>query len=192
MKRILQLNTLKVTLLTFLFSVGLVQGQTNPAAFALSGGNFSFTTQTITNTTYPTNMQGWTTGTANITAITTAAPGADQALVANGSGSTSGLSNLGVSGFNFLSTSSAPNTQVGAIAVALNTTGRSNVLVSWTAAETSVTANNRQMNLTLQYRVGTSGTFTTVASSTYTTSNSSQAAAQNFDPDSCCTSAAVV
>ncbi|MFM7181846.1 MAG: beta strand repeat-containing protein [Verrucomicrobiales bacterium] len=36
------------------------------------------------------------------------------------------------------------------------------------------------MNMTLQYRIGTSGTFTTVAGATYTTSNNSQAAATNF------------
>lgn len=78
-------------------------------------------------------MQGWTTGTNNITAITTAAPGADQSLVASGSATTSGLSNLGSNGFNFLPTSSSPNRQVGAICVSLNTTGRSSILVSWLA-----------------------------------------------------------
>jgi hypothetical protein len=36
------------------------------------------------------------------------------------------------------------------------------------------------MNLTLQYRLGTSGAFTTVSSSTYTTSATAQAAAQTF------------
>ncbi len=154
-------------------------GQSNPAAFALSGGNFSFTTQTATNTAYPTNIQGWTTGTNNIATLTTAAPGADQTLVASGTATTSGLSNLGANGFNLLSTGSSPNQQVGAIVVAVNATGRANLTATWTAADQTSGA-TRQMNLTLQYRLGTSGTFTTVASSTYTTSNSSQLAAQTF------------
>src|SRR6185436_16676267 len=131
------------------------------------------------NTTYPNSMQGWTTGTNNIAVLPTAAPGADQALVANGTASTSGLSNLGANGFNFLSTGSSPNQQVGEMAVALNTTGRINILVSWTVAD-QTSGSTRQMNMTLQYRVGTSGAFTTVAASTYTTSNTSQAAAQTF------------
>ncbi len=152
-------------------------GQTNPAAFDLSVGNFSFTTQTATNTVYPTNMQGWTTGTNNLVGITTAAPGADQALIASGTAATSGLSNLGANGFNLLVTGAIP--QVGEIAVALNTTGRTSILVTWTAAD-QTTGATRQMNMTLQYRIGTSGVFTTVASSTYTTSNSSQAAGSTF------------
>ncbi len=153
--------------------------QTNPSAFALSGGNFSFTTQTATSTTYPANMQGWTTGTNNIASLPTAAPGADQALVASGGANTSGLSNLGANGFNFLSTSSAPNQQVGEICVALNSTGRINILVGWLAAD-QTSGSTRQMNITLQYRTSTSGAFTTVAGTTYTTSNTSQASAQTF------------
>jgi hypothetical protein len=167
--------------LTLLLMLGVngVMGQTNPTAFALSGGSFTFTTQTATNTAYPTNMQGWTTGTNNITAITTAAPGADQSLVASGSATTSGLSNLGSNGFNFLPTSSSPNRQVGAICVSLNTTGRSSILVSW-LADDQTSGSTREMNISLQYRIGTSGTFTDVSSSTYTTSNNSDKASQSF------------
>jgi hypothetical protein len=167
-----------LTLLLMLGTNG-VMGQTNPTAFALSGGSFTFTTQTATNTAYPTNMQGWTTGTNNITAITTAAPGADQSLVASGSATTSGLSNLGSNGFNFLPTSSSPNRQVGAICVSLNTTGRSSILVSW-LADDQTSGSTREMNISLQYRIGTSGTFTDVSSSTYTTSNNSDKASQSF------------
>lgn len=168
--------------LMMVFVLGISQSglsQTNPATFDLSTGSFSFTTQTATNTSYPTNMQGWTTGTNNIAVLPTAAPGADQALVASGTASTSGLSNLGASGFNFLSTGSSPNQQVGEICVALNSTGRTNILVSWLAAD-QTTGSTRQMNMTLQYRTATTGAFTTVASSTYTTSNTAQAASQTF------------
>ena len=168
-------------LLLILLSNTTAFGQTNPTAFALSGGSFTFASQTATNTTYPTNMQGWNNGgTANVAVLPTAASTADFTMTASASGATSGLGNLGASGFNFLSTGSAPNTTVGAIAVALNSTGMSNLLVTWTAADQSATASLRLMNLTLQYRVGTTGVFTTVASSTYTTSASAQAAAQTF------------
>jgi hypothetical protein len=172
-----------LTLVVMVLLVGNVEfsfGQTNPAAFALSGGSFTFASQTATSTTYPTNMQGWTTGTANIATLTTAAPAADYTLIASGTASTSGLSNLGANGFNFLTTSNASYSQVGAICLSLNTTGRTSELVTWTVADQLATASLRVMNLTLQYRVGTSGVFTTVANSTYTTSSSSQAAAQTF------------
>jgi hypothetical protein len=169
-----------LTLVVMVLGMGVSWGQTNPAAFDLSGGSFTFSSQTATGTTYPTNMQGWTTGTNNIATLPTAAPAANQSLVASGTASTSGLSNLGANGFNFLSTSSSPNQQVGEICVSLNSTGRTSLLVSWTAADQSATSSLRLMNLTLQYRVGISGVFTTVASTTYTTSSSSQATAQTF------------
>lgn len=167
-------------LLFILFLSGTAWGQTNPTPFDLSTGNFAFLSQTATNTTYPTNMQGWATSANNIATAESSAPGGDQALVASGSATTSGLSNLGVSGFNFLSTSSAPNRVVGSISVALNSTNRTNITVGWVAADQSAVASLRTMSLTLQYRVGTTGTFTTVSSTTYTTSTSSQAAAQTF------------
>jgi hypothetical protein len=154
-------------------------GQTNPTAHNLSSSNFSFTTQTATNTAYPTSMQGWTTGTNNIATLTTAAPAGNQALVASGSATTAGLSNLGASGFNFLSTGSSPNRQVGALCVAVNASGREAIKVSWTVDD-QTTGSTRQMNITLQYRLGTSGIFTTVASTTYTTSNSSDKAEETF------------
>ncbi len=172
----------KISLMVFvIFSCIQLQAQTNPTAFNLAAANFSFTTQTATSTAYPTSMQGWTTGTNNIATLPTAAPGADQALVASGGAGVSGISNLGGNGFNFLSTSSSPNQQVGEICVALNTTGRNNVTVTWSAFDnSSATSGIRQMNLTLQYRVGTTGAFTTVASSTYTSSATGQAASQTF------------
>ena len=110
-------------------------GQTNPAAFDLSAANFSFLTQTATSTAYPASMQGWATSANNITSAETNAPSADQALVASGTATTSGISNLGVSGFNFLSTGSAPNRVVGSISLGLNTTNRKSITVGWLAAD---------------------------------------------------------
>lgn len=151
-------------------------GQTNPAAFALSGGSFTFTTQTASSTSYPTNIQGWNNGgTNNLSTLSTAASTANVSLTASASASTAGLGNLGASGFQFLTTGSVQT--VGALAIALNATGRNNILVTWTAAD-QTNAAGRQTNLTLQYRVGTSGSFITVASSTYTTNTGGVAGTQ--------------
>ncbi len=161
-----------------LFSATTSLGQSNPTPFSLAGGSFSLTS-VAAGSTYPSNVQGWTTGTNNITSLPTAAPGADQALVAAGGAGVSGLSNLTTNGFNFLSTSSSPNQQVGEIVVALNATGRASLLVSWLAADNIATA-TRVMSMAMQYRLGTSGAFTNVGSTTYTTSGTSQLASQTF------------
>lgn len=168
-----------MTVVCGLLGNGAAFGQTNPAAFDLSTGSFSFTTQTATNTTYPTNIRGWDNGgTNNLATLSTTASTADISLTASATSSTVGIGNLGSSGFQFLTSSSVQT--VGALAVALNATGRSNVLVTWTAADQSAGTGNRQMNLTLQYRTATTGAFTTVASSSYTTNAGSQAVAQTF------------
>lgn len=170
-----------VLLLSCLLWSSVGWGQTNPVPFDLSTSSFSFTTQTATNTTYPTNIQGWSTSTNNIASAETSIPSADQTLVASGTASTSGLSNLGSNGFQFLSTSTSPNRKVGSIAISLNTTGRQSITLSWTAQDMTSSATGTSMGLSLQYRVGTSGIFTDFGSSgLYSTSSSSQTAAQNY------------
>lgn len=180
MKQILQKMKQYVLVVLLVLIGNYGWGQTNPSAFDLGSSNFTFSTQTSSSSTYPTNIQGWTTGINNLVGITTNAPSADQSLVSSGSASTSGLSNLGSNGFNFLSTSSSPNRQVGAICIVLNTTGRSNILVSW-LADDQTSGTTREMNITLQYRIGVSGVFTTVSGSTYSTSNNSNKLPQSFD-----------
>ena len=73
-------NSLKGLLALFMMvmGMGVSWGQTNPTAFALSGGSFTFTSQTATNTAYPTNIQGWNNGgTNNLATLSTAASTAD-------------------------------------------------------------------------------------------------------------------
>jgi hypothetical protein len=176
-------NQLKSILMAFGFLIVLLDGsfswgQTNPAAFTLSGGSFTFTTQTATNTAYPTNIQGWNNGgTANVTTLPTVASTADISMTASAIATTTGIGNLGANGFQFLSSGTA--TTVGALCVSVNATNRSNLTATWTAEDRTSGA-SRQMNLTLQYRLGTTGAFTTVTGGQYTTSNSSQAAASTF------------
>jgi phage baseplate assembly protein gpV len=161
--------------------VGFCQA-TNPTPFDLSISDFTFSTQISSSTIYPTSMQGWMTGTNNLAApaSNTGSPLADEPLVSIGTATTSGLSNLGANGFNFLSTGSVPNQQVGVVALSLNTTNRNSVLVSWTAADQTNDPSSREMNLAMQYRIGTTGVFTTVSATTYTTSNFNQKAPATF------------
>ena len=166
--------------MTFLLGSAQGWGQTNPTAFSLVTGDYSFTTQTATSTTYPTNIQGWSTSTNNLTSAETAIPGVDLTLVASGTLTTSGISNLGAGGFQFISSGSNPNKKVGEICLALNTTNRSNIKLGWTAADLQSGNNYYSMGLVLQYRVGTTSTFTTIPLTTYTSSGTNQAAAQVF------------
>lgn len=175
-----------------------VSAQTNPAAFSLAGGNFSFTTQTATSTSYPTSMQGWNNGGTNNLALPAAITGASTAniaLTASATASTAGIGNLGGNGFQFLTTGSVQT--VGAIVVSVNSTNRANLTATWTAAD-QTNAAGRQTNLTLQYRVGTSGAFTTVTGGTYTTNTGGVAGTQaaqtftNIALPSACNNQAVV
>lgn len=144
--------------------------QTNPAVINLFPLNYSLTSLTPSGSTYPTGMQGWMTGTNNLVGITGAPATGDIPLTPNGSATTPGISNLGTLGFCFLASTGGANAQVGELAVSLKTIGRTNIVVGWTAFDpTSGPA--RQMNLALQYRIGNSGSFTTLPGSTYTTSN---------------------
>ncbi|MBP6372854.1 MAG: proprotein convertase P-domain-containing protein [Flavobacterium sp.] len=142
--------------------------------------SFSFTTQTAANTTYPASMQGWTTSANNISSAETNVPGGNQSLIASGTVGTAGISNLGANGFQFLSTSSNPNRKVGSIGLALNTTNRTSILVTWTAEDRQSNNNYTSMKLVLQYRIGTTGTFSTVSNSTYTSNAANKANAQTF------------
>jgi Secretion system C-terminal sorting domain len=156
---------------------------TNPTPYDLSLGTLIRTGLNAAVSSYPQNIQGWTSGTNNLVVPpgnNIASPLADEPLVVNGSASTPGLSNLGIDGYNFLSTSSSPNQQVGAIAVSLNTSNRGSLLVTWTAEDLTNAANSREMNLTLQYRIGTTGDFTPISGSTYTTNNFNKKAAATF------------
>ena len=178
--KITPFKNLSALLVVVLLMSGGAWGQTNPSAFDLSTGSFSFASQTATSTTYPTNIQGWATSANNISTAETTIPSADQSLVASGTSTTSGLSNLGANGFQFLSTSSSPNRKVGSICVGLNTIGRQNILINWTAQDMT-SSSGTTMGLSFQYRIGTSGVFTDFGASTlYQTLSSSQNSAQTY------------
>lgn len=153
-------------------------GQSNPTAHDLALSSFTFTGfANSATTTYPTSMQGWTFGSTEASSATTGPASADRVLVANTDTiTTASIRNEGTSGISLLSSGTVG---LGAICVSVNSTGRTNLQVTWTAAD-MVSTSTRVMGVKLQYRVGTSGSFTDVASSTYTSSASSAAAAQTF------------
>ena len=152
---------------------------TDPFAHALSGSNFTFTGFASGATTaYPTSMQGWN-FTAELTAANlTSAPAGDFALTANaGAIATGSIRNEGSNGISILNSGS---NNLGAIVVALNATGRSDLRVTFTAQQLN-DGNTKSNGLRLQYRLGTSGSFTDVSPTTeYLTTVNGTAAAQTF------------
>lgn len=164
-------------LILLLFFNNKVFAQTNPPPFNLSIGTSIFTGLNPAVAIYSINMQGWNTGGTTVTTQVTNPSIGNLPLITNGTATTVGIANLGLGGFQFLS--SGTQTGVGAICLSLNTTNRSNILATWTAADQTL-GNTRQTNLCLQYRIGSTGNFTSISGSTYNSSNSSQQAAATF------------
>jgi trimeric autotransporter adhesin len=140
-----------------------VQAQTNPSAQALPF-NQNFSVLTGSTTTYPAGFQGWGFGsTALSTTFNTAAPTADQALTAATNATTSGF----VGDMNGKMGVLATGTNIKAICLSINTTSLNNITVSFLVATQHQVITERINELGVQYRIGTTGTFTNIVSSTY-------------------------
>ena len=144
-----------------------VLAQTNPAAQTLPYSQ-DFSSLLSTSTAYPDGWQGWTIGTSTSTSFRTVSPTGDRALVASGTASLNGGNIYNYSGkIGFLTTGSLDV----ALALALNTTGKNNISVSYDAMTIrnpyDGTTNTRINEMTLQFRVGTSGAFTTLTGIEY-------------------------
>lgn len=161
--------------LLFLFNFFSVNAQTNPTPHNLSSSDFSFSGLALLQTNYPTSMQGWQTSANNINTAETVSPTGDYNLSLLAPGIVNNLLN----GFTLQSSGSGTSRRVGSLALALNTIGRDNITVSWIAEDLNA-ATRRQTNLTLQYRIGNTGNFTSIGGSTYTTNTNSQKSATNF------------
>lgn len=151
-----------ILLLTFLllFAVN-VFGQTNPSAQSIPYTQ-NFASLTGSSPAYPAGWQGWTITGSLSTSYPTAAPAANQAIAVITNTSTSAHVGDFIGKMGILNTSGT----LTAICLAVNTTGSSSIQVSFDAA-TQRTENTRLNELGLQYRVGTSGTFTNVTGATY-------------------------
>lgn len=155
----------------------MLSAQTNPAAFDLSSGNFTFTGfADEESTTYPANTRGWSFGSEPGNSFTGVAA-ADRDLSPQSSNASSGsIRNEGAAGISFLNSGS---NHIGALALALNTEGRDNLFVSY-VVEDIRDAGTRQNGMALQYRIGDEGDFTFVAGTSYLSDPEGFAPAQTF------------
>jgi predicted extracellular nuclease len=136
------------------------KAQTNPVAQALP---FSLTSQT--GATLPAGVAVHKFSAVPTTRITT--PGTGDSPY-NANFNTGGWRDEGVNGIGLLGSGSASEGQVGAIVVAINTTGKTGIQVSW-ICHTILQQASRDNSVALQYRAGTSGNFIDVGTnSTYT------------------------
>jgi hypothetical protein len=131
--------------------------QSNPTPYSLASGNYSRNDFTATTTNPYAEWAFHIIGTQD-PFLTTETTG-DYTGVFNG-GSGSRVNALGTNGFAFLNTGTSGFQ--GAAVLAINSSGRSNVQVSWTGG--TVATGTRDYRIRLQYRVGTTGAFTDVLS----------------------------
>jgi hypothetical protein len=156
-------NTLKVSLLFALFLITTrFAAQSNPTPQSLPYSQ-SFASLTGTTTTYPAGIQGWTITGSTSTSFPTAAPAANQALAAGTNASTT----AGVFDMNGKMGVLCTGSALRSIALAINTTSLTSIQVSFVAATQRTQSTDRIGAIGLQYRVGNTGTFTDVASSSY-------------------------
>src|SRR6187399_328107 len=158
------------TLITWLFAVVFINAQTNPSPQSIPYSQ-DFGSLISTSTIYPAGWQGWTIATslpAGSTSFSTNAPIADRALTASGTANNNGGNVYNYTGkIGFLTTGSLD----ASIVLALNTSGQSNVQVNYDVMTIrnpyDGTTNTRINEVSLQYRVGTSGTFSTLTGIEY-------------------------
>ncbi len=179
----MKMNVLRLGLiLAMMAGVGSVWGQTNPTAHSLSASNYSFNGFANGNiVAYPSSMQGWKFSSEPTSSSVGNADG-DRVLADNSTTITTGsIRNEIANGISFLNSSS---NNIGAIVVAINSTDRQDILLSWTAEQLTAGgsgATDRINGLQLQYRIGTTGNFTTIANTAYLTTNTTSSnSAQNF------------
>lgn len=159
---------LLILLSSVLLSENLLRAQTNPTAQTVPYTQ-DFSALAATSTTYPAGWQGWqlSTGGAS-TSFRTTAPTANINMTASGTASNNagGIYNYnGKIGF-LQSGSTDPS-----ICLAINTTGSNGITVNYDVMTIrnpyDGSSNTRINEITLQYRIGTTGTFTTITGIEY-------------------------
>ena len=158
---------------TLLMSV-TAWGQANPTPQPVPYSQ-DFSGLAHTSTAYPAGWQGWTIAASTGSTFNTGGPIADQALQPSGNISST---SAGVYNFNgkigYLNGTGLDLT----VALAINTTGKSSVNVSYdvmTIRNPYNGSNSTRINeVTLQYRVGTSGMWTTLTGIEYQNNTTSQ------------------
>ena len=175
----LYINRFLTFLVVFFQCSVIALAQTQPAPQSLPYLQ-NFDALVHSSTTYPDGFQGWTAGTSNPAGATSYKTNgtlvADRNLTAN---STAATNNGNFHNYNgkmgFLNTSALDLT----IGFGFTTTGKSGIIVEYDAMvirnSQDGVDNTRINEMSLQYRVGTSVTFTTLASTAYANGNINQA-----------------
>ena len=140
--------------------------QTNPAAQTLPYTQ-NFNAYTGSTTTYLAGWQGWDVAGSTATTFPTAAPSANRAQTAGLNSSTTAAVTDMNGKIGLLSTGTALRT----VCLSVNTTSLTAINVSFVAATQYQLTTARIGEIGLQYRVGTSGTFTNVTGATYQNNN---------------------
>jgi len=144
---------LSAFILLIAFTITNLSAQTMPMPFDLSLGHYNLTAWAADNPagTYPPNMRFHTSGTGTGTADPnlTREMAADYTLAYNLTSGTR-INGLGIDGIRFNNTSSPGN--LGAAVLALNTTNRNSLKVSWNSK--IIAQGVRIYGLRLQYRIG--------------------------------------
>jgi len=138
-------------ILLFVFSGLFVSAQTDPAPFNLGGGTYSMTAWANGSAagTYPPNMYFHTCARDSNPLLGDPTTANYNALYNIGTGNRfSGLGTFGYSHFNY---SKTPNT-VGASVLGLNSTGRTDIIATWTSRTWAL---GNAYNIRLQYRIST-------------------------------------
>ncbi|MDI9319166.1 MAG: ExeM/NucH family extracellular endonuclease [Phycisphaerales bacterium] len=149
------------------FSASQLWAQSNPSPQNLPYAQ-DFSSLSHSATSYPTGWQGWSVGTAPGLSYSSAAPIADRSLLASSAASTSSGNVHNYNGkIGFLNIGTL---DLG-IVLAINTSGKKNIRVSYDAMTIrnpyDSSGNTRFNELSLQYRIGTSGSFTTLSGIEY-------------------------
>lgn len=158
---------MKRSLLMFVFAIAgfSVFAQTNPAAVNLPV-NYTLNDLATNSTVYPAGIQGWSAGNqATKAAAEGSAPTGDYVMSTATASTSAGIYNWGQKIGPLGTGSASPQ-----VVLAVNTTGKSGIAVSYDVYKTR--ENTRSNGVTLQYRVGTSGAWTTVANSDYVSGSS--------------------
>ena len=136
----------------------------------------NFSALDVASTTYPTGFQGWTASIVpGSTYVTTGTLGADRALVANSTATTTSGNIHNYNGkIGFLNSGSLDLT----IGLALKTTSKTAITVEYDAMTIrnpySDPTNTRINDMVLQYRVGSTANFITLPTTVYTTNTTQQ------------------
>jgi hypothetical protein len=157
-----------------LFLATGVFAQTNPTPQAIPYFE-DFSGLTHASTTYPTGLQGWKVSSAATTVVITSGPTADHTLTANSSASSN---SGGVHNYNGkIGTLASGSTNPGLV-LAMNTTGYNNITLSYDIMVIrnpyDGASNTRLNEATLQYRIGTTGAFTTLTGVEYQSGTTQQ------------------